>query len=297
MKFRASCFVMILILLFSTFGCVIGSENVTDIDKIYKKNLSLTNSFVKSPNTTNMSTIYVDQTRGNDAYPGTFDNPKRSIKSAINAVKEDGNIKVASGQYSGTDNTNLIINKTIKITGKDNSSTTINGNNNQICSITGNKTVSITGFTFINGKSDQGGAINNLGSLNISSCVFKNNVGSMGGAIYNKNNNLHITNCYFTNNHANQGNGLGGAIYTRQGVCTVTETVFDSNSAAGDAGAINNNYNGSLTIFNCQFNYNTARSAGAISNGQNCDIKSCTFNKNTAESNGRSNILHGQFKH
>jgi predicted outer membrane repeat protein len=276
---------MVSILLLSTFSCVIGSENVTDINKIYKKNVSLNSSVVNSHNTINMSVIYVDQGRGNDAYPGTVDSPKRSIKSALNAVKENGTINVASGLYSGTENTNLFINKSINITGYNPSTTIIDGYGNSIYTVLGSKTVFIMNFTFRNGRSDYGGAINNLGNLNISRSIFENNAGSIGGAIYNKNN-LDINKCIFTNNHANQGNGLGGAIYTRQGTCTICGTGFYSNNAIGDGGAINNNYGGNLILISDNFNANTARTAGALSNGHNCDINTCTFSQNTADRMG-----------
>lgn len=282
MKFRAICLVIIGILLISTFGCVIGSGNVTDINKTNKKNVSLNSSIVNNSNTTNASTIYVDQARGNDANPGTSDNPKRSIKSAVYAVYENGTISVASGQYSGDNNTNIVINKNINIIGQDTFSTIINGCKNQIYSIIADKTVFIKGFTILNGQSEQGGSIKNLGYLNINSCVFKDNEASTGGAVYNKNN-LEISNCNFTDNNANQGNGLGGAVYSRQGLCNITSSYFANNSASGDGGAINNNYDSDLILVSSNFENNNARTAGAISNAQNCNINSCEFIQNTAD--------------
>jgi predicted outer membrane repeat protein len=246
--------------------------------------------------------IYVDQARGNDANLGSSDKPKRSIKSALNSVAENGTIDVASGQYTGSDNVNFSINKSVSINGHDAAATTINGNNNQIWTITADKTVTINGLTFLNGKNDQGGAINNLGELTINSCVLKNNMGGVGGAVYNKHN-LKISNSQFLNNNANQGNGLGGAIYSRQGLCNITGSYFANNVASGDGGAINNNYGGDMVLVNTKFQNNNARTAAAISNAQDCNIISCEFIKNTADrmggaiySLGNLNIDDSQFK-
>lgn len=297
MNYRVSCMLLAGILILSFFGCILGFDNGVNVNNINHLNVSLNGSVGNMSSVT--STIYVDQVRGNDANPGTFENPKKTMKSAVNTVKEGGTVSVAGGVYSGADNTNLNLNKTINITGQNFTSTTIDGQNNQIYRIAAGKTVFISGLTFLNGKSDQGGAINNLGNLNINNCVFKNNEGSTGGAVYNKNN-LYIANSNFTSNHVNAN---GGAIYTRQGKCTVVSSVFGGNGATGDGGAINNNREGNLQLVNCQFHDNTAKTAGALSNFQNCGIKSCTFNQNTADrmggaiySMGNLNVDASQFK-
>jgi predicted outer membrane repeat protein len=242
-----------------------------------------------------LSVVYLDPVLGNDANTGTLNNPKKTLNSAVNVLSENGTINLAGGQYGGNDNVNIIINKSIKIIGKGASSTILNGNNQHIISISKDKTVRIEGCTFLNGENEQGGAISNFGHLNLTNCVFTNNHASLGGAVYNKNN-LEVTGCEFRNNHANLGNSLGGAIYTRQGICKVSGTVFESNDAYGDGGAVNNNYDGYLILINTRFQTNHARSAGALCNAMNCDIYSCEFIQNTAERMGGAIFSMGNLK-
>lgn len=279
-------------LLFASFVYSISSG--ADIDRI-NQNSSYTGFKGNGSNLNASLIIYVDPVRGNDANSGTLYNPKKTIKSAINVLAENSTINLASGQYEGTNNVNITVNKSMKITGNGASSTVLNGNKHQIFSIINNKTVQIEGCTFQNGKNEQGGVISNLGNLNLTNCVFNNNQASVGGAVYNKNN-LEINGCEFKNNQANSGNCLGGAIYTRQGICKILGTVFEDNDAQGDGGAINNNYDGYLILINTKFQKNHARSAGALCNGMNCDIISCEFVQNTAERMGGAIFSMGNLK-
>lgn len=292
MRFKLVCLILVGIFLFTSLGYYISFGAV--IDKIQPDN---TVNGVKGNNGTlnRVSVVYLDPSVGNDDNSGAVNNPKKTLKSALNVLSENGTINLAVGQYCGNDNVNIIVNKSIKIMGKGASSTIINGNNHHIISISKDKIVHIEGCTFLNGENDQGGAINNLGNLNLTNCVFSNNHASLGGAVYNKNN-LYVNGCEFRNNQANSGNSLGGAIYTRQGICKVVGTIFESNNANGDGGAVNNNYDGYLILSNTKFQTNHARSAGALCNAMNCDIYSCEFVQNTVERMGGAIFSMGNLK-
>jgi len=292
MKFEMVCLILAGLLLFSSFGyCFSFGAVINGI----QQTTSFNNFKENGSNFHGVSVIYVDPVNGNDAKSGTVLNPKKTLKSAVNVLAENGTIHLSNGQYSGNDNVNLIINKSLKIVGSGASSTVLKGNNHQIFSIFKDKKVQIDGCTFLNAKSAEGGAIYNLGNLKLTNCVFSNNEASLGGAVYNKNN-LEINRCEFKDNKVDMGDSLGGAIYTRQGVCKVVETVFQSNCAYGDGGAINNNYDGYLLLVNTKFQTNHARSAGAVCNGMNCNISSCEFGKNTAERMGGAIFSMGNLK-
>ena len=206
------------------------------------------------------------------------------MKSAVKTVNNNGIIIISEGQYSGASNTNILINKNIKIIGTNNG-TVIDGDNTQIFNITADSTVSIDRINLVNGNSNKGGAIINLGNLDIVNCILNNNQAASGGAIYNKKN-LNIKDSKFIKNSASQGEGLGGAVYTRQGECKIKNTIFSENNAIGDGGSINNNYMGNLIIENTKFSNNYARSAGAISSSKDCKILNCNFKDNTADRMG-----------
>lgn len=270
-------------MIFSSLGYVLGFVNNTTINNINSNNMG---SHLNSNNTyQNINkTIYLDNLKGNDINPGSLNSPKKTLKNAVNAVTDNGLIIISHGQYGGEANTNILINKNIKIIGNKNG-TIINAGNTQIFNITADISVSIEGINLINGNSNKGGAIINLGNLNVTDCIFNDNQAASGGAIYNKKN-LNIINSKFIKNSASQGEGLGGAVYTRQGNCKINNSIFSDNNAIGDGGSINNNYMGNLIIENTKFIRNYARSAGAISNSKDCKILNCNFKNNTADRMG-----------
>ena len=68
-------------------------------------------------------TIYVNGTSGNDDWDGQSavftsgtNGPKLSIKNATKTVNAGGTVKIANGQYTGVNNTQIIINKNMNIT-------------------------------------------------------------------------------------------------------------------------------------------------------------------------------------
>lgn len=252
--------------------------------------------------------IYVN-THGNDTWngqsathqTGTLIGPKLTIKNATGIVTKGGTINIANGQYMGSKNNNITINKNMNIKGQNETGTIINGDGtNWVFHINPGIIISITNLTLTNTNSNKGSAIYNQGSLNTieSSFTYNNAKGTNpneydGGAIYNTGY-LSIKNGYFAYNSAigpRQNVGYGGAVYNK-GNLIVYKTYFIGNKAnnpigngAGFGGAI---YNiGNLKINYSTFKNNTAIGTsngygGAIYNIGNFTLSTSNFSGNTA---------------
>ena len=174
---------------------------------------------------------------GNDANDGlSWATAKRTIANATGTVSAGGTVNIANGVYKGAGNTNIIINKSMTITGQSKSGTIINGSNSaQIFKILKDVNVILQNLTITNGNADSGGAIFNQGILYITRSTFSQNSASSRGA--------------------------GGAIYNT-GTLTVTGSAFTGNSAYVGSAIYNN---GTLTAhFNRIFGYEYDRVDGGV---------------------------------
>ena len=217
------------------------------------------------------SVIYVNGSSGNDNNDGSsWTTAKLTIKNATGTISDGGTVNLANGVYQGSGNTNIIINKSMTITGESKSGTIITGTNSwQIFQIkkpvpsgpsSSDINVIILNLTIANGNANNGGAISNEGILNVKGCTFKSNSASSGGAIFNQGT-LDITGSTFSRNSASGIYGSGGAIYNT-GTLTVINSAFTGNSAY-DGSAIYNN--GTLTAhFNRIFGYEYDRVNGGV---------------------------------
>ena len=231
---------------------------------------------------TSYTDIYVSPT-GDDINDGGDPlHPAQTIKHALGVTKNNGStIHLADGIYSGTDNTNITISKSMTIKGQSQTSTIINGTDtNWIFYIPSGINVTIINLKLTNGAGNNaGGAIyNNGGTLTVTNSTFNSNKANWGGAIYSTTN-LAITSSTFTDNHANTDNG--GAIFS-EGNLTVTSSTFTGNTAYnGYGGAIDSISN--LTVTCSTFTNNYASIGGAIySDGNTLNITSSTFTNNHA---------------
>ncbi len=139
----------------------------------------------------------------------------------------------------------------------------------------------ICNCTFVGNTATGGGAIYAVGmSLSLENSHFTNNsavqhkdiLTGVGGAIFyssnNKNDSLEISESSFMDNHASIG---GGAILCADSLTKIQGSVFITNSAGVDGGAIglkslsaNSTLNQVEHIFNCSFVGNTANQGGAV---------------------------------
>lgn len=189
--------------------------------------------------------IYVNgnSTLGNDAWNGESPTyvsgiigPKYSIKNATGTVNNNGQIYLANGQYTGSNNQQITITKNMTINGESQKNTIINGTgvNEQVFYIQSGVNVIINNLTITNAYSYQGGAIYNHGTVTINNSTISNSRGQYGSAIWNDGN-LTVNNTILINNTA----AYGGAIYNL-GNSTVTGSDL-LNNLAEYGGAIYSN--------------------------------------------------------
>jgi len=155
------------------------------------------------------------------------------IQNTINNAQEDTIILLEENTiYTGSENINLNITKSLTIKGKGAGAIIdADGQGRIINSIYPGLTLKLINITFINGNADYGGAIyNNGATIYIEDCVFTNNKATnAGGAIYS-NGDMTITSSVFSNNIA----GLeGGAIYIADGYVEVNYSIIYGNTLTG----------------------------------------------------------------
>jgi uncharacterized repeat protein (TIGR01451 family) len=188
-----------------------------------------------------------------------------NISSAYDAAADNGDtIFITDGQYSGSGNTNITINKNLTIQGQSQNGTIINGTGtNWIFHINPGCNVTIQNLTLTNGKRiDMGGAIQNNGNLTLTNCTFANNTAANGGAICNqRSSNMTVSDCTFI---GNSGTSVGGGAIITFGSSYVSDSIFTNNTAAINGGAINIQSGGNLTVSGSTFNGNSAHSLGGI---------------------------------
>jgi predicted outer membrane repeat protein len=232
--------------------------------------------------------MYINGSSGNDNNDGlSWETSKLTIKNATSSVVDHGVVNIADGEYTGTSNTNVVIDKNMQIIGQSREGTIINGaNTTRLFIVMNGVNVTITNLTLVNGNEFMGGAILNNANLTVNNCDFINNTATNGGgAIYSNkdhpNVNLALTNCNFYNNSAHDG----GAICSLQNgsdiILTITNCIFMNNSAKNGGGgaitAVGMSISGSL------FDNNTASMGGAIQGVTTTSITDTTFINNTAQ--------------
>lgn len=177
------------------------------------------------------------------------------IKGAINGntIKNGDTILLTPGNYTGSNNVGITLNKNVTIQGNGAAnSVRIDGQKKTtIFTISNNTYVTFINITFINGNNTVGGAVNNYNpdsKISFINCIFINNDAYLtyngGGAIYNDKGTCTISNSTFINNTAS----FGGAIYNNDGTCTISNSVFTNNTARYGGGGIYND--GTLRFMN-----------------------------------------------
>ncbi|HML05720.1 MAG TPA: hypothetical protein VK426_08110, partial [Methanobacterium sp.] len=113
------------------------------------------------------TTVYVNATNGSDTSGnGSAVNPFHTIQKGVDNITDGDSIIIAIGQYNGTGNTNITLNKNMTIKGQSQSGTIINGTDtNWIFHINTGLNVTLQDLTLANGnKSPLGSAIWNYGT-------------------------------------------------------------------------------------------------------------------------------------
>ena len=233
-----------------------------------------------------------------------------SIKDAVNQASNGSTIYLNEGTYSGEDNRNISLNKSVTIIGKSKEKTIIDCESfGRLFTMDSNSKLTLIDLTLINGNSTGNGGLiyNEGGQITIKNCILGNSQGyDNGGAIYNNFGTLNIENSCFINNSAVQ---YGGAIYTigqtnikhsnftqnfltaikgvggciaSNGKINLEGCIFSKNFVVYSAAALLNL--GNATINNCRFEYLTTNyTAGAISNHNYAIINNSYFGYNTVK--------------
>src|SRR5262245_7231994 len=144
----------------------------------------------------------------------------------------------------------LLINKSLSITGPGAGSLSVSGNHASQVFDVATGTVSLSGLTIIDGAAQGSSGVFNQGTLTVTNCTFS---GNSGGAIGNGHGTLTVTNCTSPANP-------GGGVDNNDGTLTVTNSVLSGNSSNGGGGIFN--FRGTLTVTNCTLSGNTATLGG-----------------------------------
>ena len=235
---------------------------------------------ISSASAADNDVIYVNGSSGDDSWDGlTWLTAKLTIKNATATVNDGGTVYIADGTYSGDENTNVTLDKDVTFIGEHQNQTILNGTDtNRLFVIENGANVSLINLTLANGYIDEsmGAAVFNLGNLTVTGCTFTANMAEYGSAIFNANT-LYVDNSIF---NGNLGLSISSIFNDADATVQVRNSVFTANGVDGDAGAIGNN--GDLTLTGCTFTSNSASSAGAVMNTGTMNITGCTFTGNNA---------------
>ena len=142
--------------------------------------------------------------------------------------------------------------------------------------------ISIDNTKFIENESVNGAAIINFDVLDINNSHFEENKAKKdGGALFNQGTAIQIENTVFSRNYTEN---YGGAMLNFGNV-DILKSIFDSNNAGKEGGAINNQMNGSLNIRNSEFIKNRAKLFGAIycAKSESYTLDGCKFEDNVPD--------------
>ena len=247
------------------------------------------------------STITVTNT--SDSGPG-------SLRQALANANDGDTITFAVTGTIGLTSGELLVDKSVTISGPGTASLAVDGNeNSRVFHVSSGKTVSISGLTITNGHvvgPDYGGGIlNDHAVLTMDSCAVQNCVAvqsNSGGGVYSDGSGgsatLTILNSAITSNHAYSA---GGGIYNDannggSAMLTITNSSVSENNAAfvsdvglsgGEGGGIFND-GGTVMITNSSVSDNSAglpdpppaSYGGGISNYGTLTITNSTINSN-----------------
>lgn len=237
----------------------------------------------------NSNTYYVGGNITTDGN-GSSDNPYNNLKLALNNTKDGDTIIINNGTFSGADNVNLLINKSLTLKAAESANPIFNAQYNSRIFVINASNVVLDGLTLINGKvSGYGGALLvQKSDLTVTNCTFRNDNALAGGAvfIYPGVNNAVFNNTWFDLCDATYGGGV--YIYGNNTNNTLFNNVLFRFCTASKAyaGAIYNEGN-NTRIVDSEFNRTRAFHGGSIFNkGLNLFIDNSTFINNVVNGQG-----------
>ncbi len=210
--------------------------------------------------------------------------PCLTIGAAITKAAAGDTVNVAGGTYAER----VTVGKSLTIMGSGAGRTTIDGSRGgTVVTVSTGAVVSIAEVAITGGlASPDGGGIKNSGTLTLTNVIVSDNAApdGNGGGIYSNLGTLTITNSTVSGNAAYGG----GGIYNNRGSFTLSNSTISGN-AAGYGGGIYNDNNGTLTVANATFTFNTASTSnagGGIRNSGALTVANATFSGNAAPNGG-----------
>ena len=235
----------------------------------------------------------------------TNDSGAGSLRQALTDALDGDTINFAVTGTIGLTSGELLVNKSVTISGPGAGSLTVDGNaNSRVFHIGSDKTVSIFGLTITDGNAsgnypdDRGAGIyNDHATLTLSNCTISgNSAAGIGGGTYNDNAILTLNNCTIASNSAGFGSGIFNDGFAGSATLQIHNSTISSNAAINNGGGVYNDGsqggNASLTISSSTLSANSARSGGGILNdgfdsgSAVLTISNSTLNGNSAENTG-----------
>ena len=282
-------------LLVISVGAVSAADNNTNLNNVSDSQYATstvsnnTNLNLEDPQGNQSNVYYVGGNTTTDG-DGSVDNPYNNLNLALNSSKSGDTIIINDGIFSGENNTNLVISKSLTLKAAEGATPIFNGQSKNRIFVIKSPNVTLDGLTFINGNvPNYGGALLIQNSnTNIRNCTFRNCYANAGGAVFIY---PSVSNTVFKDTSIERCQATyGGGAYLY--ASSVNNTVFDNttfrNCYAGLAAAIYNK--GSNTkIINSTFNKSRATDGGSIFNDKkssNLLINGSSFNNNVADDQG-----------
>ncbi|WP_198008272.1 right-handed parallel beta-helix repeat-containing protein [Methanobrevibacter sp. AbM4] len=288
---------MLFTLLVISVGAVSAADNNTNLNNVSDSQYATstvsdnTNLNLEDPQGNQSNVYYVGGNTTTDG-DGSVDNPYNNLNLALNSSKSGDTIIINDGIFSGENNTNLVISKSLTIKAAEGATPTFNGQSKNRIFVIRSPNVTLDGLTFINGnvpKSYGGALLIQRSNLKIRNCTFRNCYANAGGAVFIY---PSVSNTVFKDTCIERCQATyGGGVYLYDS--SVNNTVFDNTTfrncyAAVYAAAIYNK--GSNTkIINSTFNKSRATYGGSIFNDKessNLLINGSSFNNNVADDQG-----------
>ena len=235
----------------------------------------------------------------------TNDSGAGSLRQALTDTLDGDTINFAVTGTIGLTSGELLVNKSVTISGPGPGSLTVDGNaNSRVFHIGSDKTVSIFGLTITDGNAsgnypdDRGAGIyNDHATLTLSNCTISDNsAAGIGGGTYNDNAILTLNNCTIASNSAGFGSGIFNDGFAGSATLQIHNSTISSNAAINNGGGVYNDGsqggNASLTISSSTLSANSARSGGGILNdgfdsgSAVLTISNSTLNGNSADNGG-----------
>lgn len=283
-------------LLVISVGAVSAADNNTNLNNVSDSQYATstvtndTNLNLEDPQGNQSNVYYVGGNTTTDG-DGSVDNPYNNLKQALNSSKNGDTIIINDGIFSGENNTNLNISKSLTLKAAEGATPIFNGQSkNRIFEIR-SPNVTLDGLTFVNGNDpNYGGALLIRNSnTNIRNCTFRNCYANAGGAVFIY---PSVSNTVFKDTCIERCQATyGGGVYLYGS--SVNNTVFDNttfrNCYATSLAAAIYNKGSNTKIINSTFNKSRATDGGSIFNdakSSNLLINGSSFNNNVADDQG-----------